>query len=114
MAEPNFDRQLLLALLALQNTLITEAQLLSAFRTWLLDKSRDVIDVLIDEGALTSSACDALKSLVNLHVLRHGDARRSLAMAQSLTNSLQLQLGALPDQDIQNSLPLIGADTAKI
>jgi hypothetical protein len=107
MTEPNFDRQLLLAPFALQNSLISEEQLLDGFREWLGDKSRSVMDVLISDGALSASACSALESLVDLHVQKHGDTKRGLSAAHSLTPSLQQKLGDFPDEDIQNSLPLI-------
>lgn len=108
MVDRQFDRQLLLALLALQNTLISEQQLLAAFRTWLLDKSRTLERVLIEDGALTASAADALQSLAALHVQQHGDTQSSLAVA-SLSASLKEQLSELADDEVDQSLPLVGS-----
>ena len=52
MAAANADRNLLFGLLALQNSLIDEDQLVAAFRTWSRDKRRQIAECLVDDGDL--------------------------------------------------------------
>jgi hypothetical protein len=53
------DRDLLFGLLALQNGLINQAQVVSAFQAWTLDKSRPLAEHLVSRGDLdlTSRSC---------------------------------------------------------
>ena len=46
------DRNLLFGLLALQNGLINQAQLVTAFQAWTLDKVRALADHLVALGKL--------------------------------------------------------------
>ena len=52
MAAVNSDRNLLFALLALQNGLIDQAALVSSFHTWTRDKAREPADLLVARGDL--------------------------------------------------------------
>ena len=47
------DRHLLFGLLALQNGLIQQAQLVAAFHAWTCDKARPLADHLVALGYLT-------------------------------------------------------------
>ena len=47
------DRHLLFGLLALQNGIINQGQLVAAFQAWTLDKSRSLADHLEARGDLT-------------------------------------------------------------
>ena len=49
------DRHLLFGLLALQNGLIDQVQLIAAFQAWTRDKSRSLADHLESRGDLTSA-----------------------------------------------------------
>ena len=49
------DRNLLFGLLALQNGLIDQVQLVAAFQAWTLDKARLLADLLVDRGDLSPS-----------------------------------------------------------
>src|SRR6516225_6195018 len=46
------DRNLLFGLLALQNGLINQVQIVAAFQAWTLDKVRDLADHLVSRGDL--------------------------------------------------------------
>jgi len=54
-------RDLLLGLLALQNGLIDQAQLVAAFQAWTLDKARALADPLVARGDLDADACAGLE-----------------------------------------------------
>ena len=57
--DPARDR--LVGLLALQNGLIDQAQLVAAFPAWTLDKSRSLADQLVARGDRDADACAGLE-----------------------------------------------------
>ena len=74
------DRHLLLGLLALQNGLINQGQLVAAFQAWTLDKSKSLADHLQARGELDPDDRAAVEALVTRHIKRHGgDVEKSLA-----------------------------------
>jgi hypothetical protein len=66
------DRNLLFGLLALQNGLINQVQLVDAFQAWTLDKARDLAAHLIDRGDLDDDDRSAIEALVARHINKHG------------------------------------------
>src|SRR5262249_17856096 len=79
------DRDLLFGLLALQNGLINQGQLVAAFQAWTLDKSRNLADHLEARGDLTAAKRALLESLAAVHLEAHGgDAEKSLAATAGL------------------------------
>ena len=73
------DRHLLFGLLALQNGLIDQGQLILAFQAWIRDKSKSLADQLVARGDLDADARAGLDAIVALHVKKHGDVEKSLA-----------------------------------
>src|SRR5262249_61444819 len=74
------DRNLLFGLIALQNGLIVQDQLLGAFRAWTLDKARALADHLVGHGDLDADDRSAVEALVARHLKKHGgDVERRLA-----------------------------------
>jgi serine/threonine-protein kinase len=73
------SRGLLFGLLALQNGLIDQAQLVAAFQAWTLDKVRPLADHLVAPGHLDARRKAAIDVMVALHIEAHGDAERSIA-----------------------------------
>src|SRR6516165_7461640 len=74
------DRHLLFGLLALQNGLIDQGQLLAAFQAWTLDKSKRLADHLEARGDLTGAKLALLEALAEVHLDAHGgDVEHSLA-----------------------------------
>ena len=73
------DRNLLFGLLALQNGLINQGQLVAAFQAWTLDKARALADHLIGRGDLDADDRSTVDALVARHIKKHaGDVERSL------------------------------------
>jgi eukaryotic-like serine/threonine-protein kinase len=73
------SRDLLLGLLALQNGLIDQGQLVAAFQAWTLDKASALADHLIALGHLNGAQKAVVEAMAELHVAKHGDVERSLA-----------------------------------
>ena len=66
------DRNLLFGLLALQNGLIDQVQLVAAFQSWTLQKDRPLADHLVDCGALDVNQRGVVEAMVGLHLHKHG------------------------------------------
>ena len=104
MADTAADRSLLLGLLALQNGLIDQGQLVAAFQAWTLDKSRSLADHLEARGDLTAAKRALLDALAEVHLEAHGgDVEKSLA-AVSAGKSTRESLARIGDPDIEATL----------
>ena len=97
------DRHLLFGLLALQNGLIDQGQLILAFQAWIRDKSKSLADQLVARGDLDADARAGLDAIVALHVKKHGDVEKSLA-AVPAGKSTRESLARLGDPDIEGTL----------
>jgi serine/threonine-protein kinase len=102
------DRHLLFGLLALQNGLIDQGQLIIAFQAWIRDKSKSLADQLVARGDLGADARAGLDAIVALHVKKHGDVERSLA-AVPAGKSTRESLARLGDPDIEGTLGHVGS-----
>ncbi len=104
MAAVAADRELLFGLLALQNGIINQAQLVLAFQAWTLDKSRSLADYLQQRGELAAAKRALVEALVDVHLEAHaGDVEQSLA-AVSAGKSTRESLARLGDPDVDATL----------
>ncbi len=104
MAAVAADRELLFGLLALQNGIINQAQLVLAFQAWTLDKTRSLADYLQQRGELATARRALVEALVDVHLEAHGgDVEKSLA-AVSAGKSTSDSLVNLGDPDIDATL----------
>src|SRR5262249_14967677 len=98
------DRNLLFGLLALQNGLINQVQLVAAFQAWTLDKARALADHLVGRGDLDADDRSAVEALVARHLKKHGgDAAEKLG-ANPARRSTRESLAGLGDPDIEGTL----------
>ncbi len=98
------DRHLLFGLLALQNGIINQGQLLAAFQAWSLDKARSLGDHLEARGDLTGAKRGVLDALAAVHLEAHdGNLEESLAAVPS-SRSTRASLTALGEPDIEATL----------
>jgi serine/threonine-protein kinase len=101
-------RDLLFGLLALQNGLIEQGQLVSAFQAWTRHKTRPMADYLMAHGDLDPDQRAAVEALVGLHLKKHqGDPAESLA-AVAVGCSTRECLARLADADLEASLAHLG------
>src|SRR4051795_951528 len=106
MAAP--DRDLLFGLLALQNGLIDQVQLVAAFQAWTRDKARPLAEHLVTRGDLDAEQRSLLEALVAQHLKKHGgDVEQSLA-AVPAAGSIRDGLADLGDPDIGATLGHLG------
>ena len=98
------DRHLLFGLLALQNGLIDQGQLMLAFQAWTRDKSRSLAEHLVARGDLTAAKRALLDALAEVHLEAHdGDVEKSLA-AVPANRSTRASLVALGEPEIEATL----------
>jgi WD40 repeat protein/tRNA A-37 threonylcarbamoyl transferase component Bud32 len=102
-------RDLLFGLLALQNGLIDQGQLVAAFQAWTLNRDRTLADLLVERAGLPEMQRDLLNALVDVHVQKHGgDVEKSLA-AMSIGRSTRERLAMLNDAMLDATLGLVGS-----
>ena len=74
------QHDLLFGLLALQNGMVDQAQLVAAFGEWTVAKDRPMAEILVAQGVLSQARRVLLEALVAEHVSIHGgDPEKSLA-----------------------------------
>jgi serine/threonine protein kinase/tetratricopeptide (TPR) repeat protein len=104
MAAVAADRHLLFGLLALQNGLIDQGQLVAAFQAWTRDKSKSLADHLEARGDLTAAKRALLDALADVHLEAHdGDVEKSLA-AVPANRSTRASLVDLGEPEIEATL----------
>jgi serine/threonine-protein kinase len=104
---------LLFGLLALQNGLIDQAQLVAAFHAWARDKSRPLADHLVALGHLEPAHRPLLEGLAAAHLARHGgDAEKSLAVIPT-GRSTREGLAQIGDPDLGDTLGHVGATSTR-
>jgi serine/threonine protein kinase/Flp pilus assembly protein TadD len=108
MAAVAADRNLLFGLLALQNGLINQVQLVAAFQAWTLDRARALADHFIALGHLDDTQRAVVEAMADLHVAKHGDIERSLASV-SAGRSTRESLAQIGDAQIHATLDRLGA-----
>ncbi len=102
------ESDLLFGLLALQNGLIDQVQLVAAFQAWTRDRSRRLADHLADRGDIEPDDRGAVEVLVSRHVKKHGGTEKSLAAVVTGRATLE-SLAAVGDPEIERTLSQVGA-----
>jgi eukaryotic-like serine/threonine-protein kinase len=106
------DRNLLFGILALQMDFISRDALIAAMNAWVLDKTKPLGQILLDQRALRSDAHPLLEALVQKHLdLHDNDPEKSLASVSSV-GSLRDELERIGDPDVQATLPTIASARA--
>jgi serine/threonine-protein kinase len=105
MGNSDAERNLLFGLLALQNGLVDQVQLVGAFQSWTLQKDRPLADHLVDRGALDAAQRGVIEAMVGLHLKKHGgSAARSVAEIQATVFSTGFSLARLGDPELDATL----------
>ncbi len=104
MATVNADRNLLFGLLALQNGLIDQDQLVASFRAWSRDKAREIADYFVDRGDLDADQRGVIEAMVGLHLKKHGGSTEKSLAAIPAGRSACEGLAVLADPDVEATL----------
>ncbi len=99
------DRNLLFGILALQMDFIDRDQLVAAMNAWVLDKSRPLEQLLVEQGDLTKTRCDLLSSLVQEHLKEHdNDPEQSLRTLAPSVPDHEILASLIGDDDVQATI----------
>jgi serine/threonine protein kinase/tetratricopeptide (TPR) repeat protein len=108
------DRNLLFGILALQLDFVTRDALIQAMNAWVLDKSKSLGRILIDQKALVPDRHTLLEALVQEHLKQHSnDPEKSLAALSSI-GSVREQLQALKDPALEATLSHVTRKEAEL
>lgn len=98
------ERDLLFGIVALQLDFVTREQLIAAASAWVKDKSRQLGEILVEQGAIDPSTCTLLNTLVARHMTASGsDPERSIA-AFPAAASVQEDFSRLGDKEIEATI----------
>jgi len=98
------DRNLLFGILALQMDFIVRDQLIAAMNAWVLDKSKPLGAILVDQRALAADLRMLLEALVQEHLKLHDDDPAKSLAAVSSIKSMREELRQIPDAELHASL----------
>jgi tetratricopeptide (TPR) repeat protein/tRNA A-37 threonylcarbamoyl transferase component Bud32 len=106
---PAAEKDLLFGLLALQNRLVNESQLVAGVRSWTLEKGRSLADHLVSRGGFDAADRAAVTALVERYLKKHeDDIERSLADLP-MTSSARKTLAELGDPQVDATLTCAGS-----
>jgi serine/threonine protein kinase len=98
------DRHLLFGLLALQNGLIDQGQLVAAFQAWTRDRGLPLADHLVSRGDLDADDRGAVEALVARHLKKHGGDREKSLASIPAGRSTRDRLAALGDPELTGTV----------
>jgi eukaryotic-like serine/threonine-protein kinase len=103
-SNPESDRNLLFGILAVQMNFISRDDLIAGMNSWVLEKSKPLGKVLLQQGRLSAEQLQALETVIAQHLKAHGnDVDRSLQGAAS-ESTVASHLTPIADDDVQASL----------
>ncbi len=106
-SNPQSDRNLLFGILALQLNFMTRDDLVAGMNRWVLEKSKSLGQILLEEKRLSSEQVQALESLLLQHLKAHDDnAERSLR-AITVTSTVASDLTPIDDGDLNCSISYV-------
>ncbi|MGO8747055.1 MAG: protein kinase domain-containing protein [Thermoguttaceae bacterium] len=103
MPTPPSERNLLFAVLALQNELAKSDDVLAAMQVWVAAKHRSLGEILVERGAIDPHDRQLLDALIDRQLARHGTAEQSLA-ALDPSSRIRDVLARVGDPDVTGSL----------
>lgn len=78
------DRNLLFGILAVQNDLISQDDLIHAMNAWLLESSKSIGQILVDQSRLDQVDCDLLDQMIRRHIAKNsGDLKKAIGAISS-------------------------------
>src|SRR5688572_20204050 len=103
------DRNLLFGILALQMDFINREALVSAMNAWVLEKTKPLSQVLLEQNRIKTDEQKLLEALVQKHLEKHSnDPQASLAAISGVVDIRQ-DLAQIADPDVEASLRHVSA-----
>jgi serine/threonine protein kinase len=109
MKEAGAETNLLFGLVALQNGLITEGQLVAAFAGWALDKSRALAQHLLDRGDLRPEERSVVEAMMGVHIQKHGNKAGTSLASVCVSRSTRESLERVGDPDLDATVSHVGS-----
>src|SRR3954471_7451147 len=104
------DRNLLFGILAVQMNFVGRDALIAAMHAWVLERSKPLGQILVEQQALSPSRQALLEQLVDEHLAAHdGDAEKSLAAVDGI-GPIRDDLRHVADSELHATLDRIVAD----
>src|SRR2546427_359000 len=100
---PTADRNLLFGILALQMNFISRDALVAAMHAWVLDKTKPLGQVLLEQRRLSAGQLQALDALLVEHLQVHGDDPQRSMQTLSAVSAVRPLLAQVADADLQSS-----------
>ena len=101
------DRNLLFGILAVQNDLISQDDLIHAMNAWLLESSKSIGQILVDQSRLDQVDCDLLDQMIRRHIAKNsGDLKKAIGAISSAEYFID-SLKQLNDSDLQVGIATI-------
>jgi hypothetical protein len=98
------DRNLLFGILAAQMNFVARDALIAPMHAWVVEKSKPLGRILVEQQALSLARHDLLEHLVDDHLAAHsGDAEKSLVASDGL-GALRAELERVTDPEIRATL----------
>jgi eukaryotic-like serine/threonine-protein kinase len=109
------DPNLIFGILALQMDFISRDALIAALNAWVLEKSRPLGRVLMEQGALAGDEHDLLDALVRKHLEKHrDDADESLSSLGRTQGAPEGLVDRVVDPALRTRLARLGASGATV
>ena len=114
MSQGAADRNLLFGILALQMDFIRRDALIAAMNAWVLEKAKQLGQILLEQGALAAADHELLEVMVQRHLEKHNhDAERSLA-ALAAPEAVRAELRRIADGELHASLAQMPATPSAV
>src|SRR3954447_13163944 len=108
MAAGAVHHDLLFGLLALQNGLIDQGQLVAAFQAWTRAKARPLAEHLAARGDLDPEQRAGVEAMVGVHLREHGGSAAESLAALPAGRSTREGLARIDDPDLVGTLAHLG------
>jgi serine/threonine protein kinase/tetratricopeptide (TPR) repeat protein len=104
----NSDRNMLFGVVALQLNFVNHQQLIQAMSAWVVEKSKSIGQIMVEQGAIDESDRSMLDNLLDRQISAHaGSVKDSLASVPTVA-SVREELADIADNDVSASLAHVG------
>jgi len=108
----NSDTNLLFGILAVQNDLIKQDDLIHAMNSWVLERSKTIGQILVEQSRLDQADCDLIDQMIRRHIAKNsGDLKKAIG-AISSAEYVIASLKQLNDSDLQLGIPTVNLGEA--